>query len=638
MSGDSSEHSASSQKLAAAIAHIATAEYLRTKFLDIGGQFEEMLKTDRESVTVDLSELAEGLSAQGTRVSAEHFRWIVTATQIDGLVTFFHTVRTIRPAAFTAAVILLVGNLAFGTFRRDFGAIGGTFITIAAMSFSTLCVLFPLSWLAAKMPPPWPKLIASISTHLQLQFGLVAAGALLLGAGFIILNRKVRDSRTAGEQTSVILKNRGSRPALITAGLTILFAAVGSYFVSRPQSNQQGQVLEPSGPVIQVPSTLLFSGAGRGTVSLTSARVTVDQVGSIQRALRQNPHDAKILNNAGVIYRGIGQPEEGNRLLSEAVKAAPNDPIINYNYANGLYQDGNVKEAGRYADVAISADARFDEARLLRAATAVQQRDFDTASEQISKLVNKGLSIAYIIDGVIKLFKGKFQEALMSFQSALKMTPNDPTALYNSGVASQRQNNQPTAENFYRQAIATHQAPAEAHDNLGIILANSGNIDAALGEFREAVFLRPDKTFRDHLKEIYPRATAISSNSRMPVETKQSQSPPPGYAQLPPANRTTVGIGSIGAGRLTVINSSEHVLEMAIRGPTTNTLIIPPYLSNTVSIADGQYRLIARSPDDPKIRPFYGSELYRGTEHYSIEMEVIQLAPTPSPQGTSIRR
>src|SRR5437879_6499625 len=46
------------KKIATAITQTATPDFLRNKLLDIGGQFEEMLKADRDSATADLSELA----------------------------------------------------------------------------------------------------------------------------------------------------------------------------------------------------------------------------------------------------------------------------------------------------------------------------------------------------------------------------------------------------------------------------------------------------------------------------------------------------------------------------------------------------------------------------------------------------
>src|ERR1700722_522974 len=90
IASNSAEDLAERKTRAAAIAKIATPEYLRSKVLDIGAQFEELLKADRESATLDLSELADGLRAQGIRMPAEDFKTVVTASQIDDLVKTVH--------------------------------------------------------------------------------------------------------------------------------------------------------------------------------------------------------------------------------------------------------------------------------------------------------------------------------------------------------------------------------------------------------------------------------------------------------------------------------------------------------------------------------------------------------------------
>src|SRR5262249_40439935 len=112
------------RKIAAAISETATPEFLHRKLLDIGGQFEEMLKADRDSVAVDFSELADALRAQGIRWPAEDFRGVVAAGQIDALVKGVHLFESLKVAALIASVGLLIANLALAVTRKKYGALG----------------------------------------------------------------------------------------------------------------------------------------------------------------------------------------------------------------------------------------------------------------------------------------------------------------------------------------------------------------------------------------------------------------------------------------------------------------------------------------------------------------------------------
>ena len=290
------------------------------------------------------------------------------------------------------------------------------------------------------------------------------------------------------------------RSTIVAGSLAVVLAAAAAFFAIEFNKKPKIQVFQPSGPIVQVPPAILFSGGGGETPG--SHTVSPEQIQRMQRALFLRPHDPKVLNDAGATFAAAGQLERGNQLLSEALKLAPEDPVIKYNAARGLYQQGKTNEAVQQLDKALGINPKFDDARLLRAAASVQQKDYNSAQNQILRLVNKGVLIALVTDGVIKLGQGKTKEALDLFQQALKLAPKDPTALYNSGVATQMQGNVASAQGFYKQAIASDPSLAEAHNNLGTTLAQQGKEQAAFEEFHQAAFLNPDDpSFKDHVSK-----------------------------------------------------------------------------------------------------------------------------------------
>lgn len=309
------------------------------------------------------------------------------------------------------------------------------------------------------------------------------------------------------------------RTSMLIAGAVIIFAAFAIYLNVHWQKPKV-LTLQPSGPIVQVPPTILF----RGSNKKASGQISNDLVAELQHALSLHPRDPKLLNDVGAVLASTDQMTEGNRLLGEALKYAPSDPIINYNYGRSLYAEGKTPEAIQAVDNALQLQPDFDEAHLLKAAAAVKQADYQTAEQQISQLLKKGVRIALIIEGVIQLSKREFQQALNSFAEALKLDPQDDAALYNSGVASQGMNNLSDAESFYRRAIASNPTFAEAHNNLGTILVHSGNDRAALAEFQQAASLRPDnETFKEHASKV---AQLLGSGKQSPDNGSSAKTSP----------------------------------------------------------------------------------------------------------------
>ena len=134
--------------------------------------------------------------------------------------------------------------------------------------------------------------------------------------------------------------------------------------------------------------------------------------------------------------------------------------------------------------------------------------------------------LAYDNLGFALVLRGKGEEAMPLFQKALELRPDYPEAHYHLGIgwpsaasstrrslnierrsSSTRSTSRPikisawrwpaaatpieaTAE--FKKALAIEPAYAEAHYNLGRVLAGRGEVDAAIAEYQKAIELRPD--------------------------------------------------------------------------------------------------------------------------------------------------
>jgi Tfp pilus assembly protein PilF len=82
--------------------------------------------------------------------------------------------------------------------------------------------------------------------------------------------------------------------------------------------------------------------------------------------------------------------------------------------------------------------------------------------------------------------QGKFSEAAEMYHRALALRPGDPDLFCDVGYSFYLQQRWAEAEMNLRQAIALRPEHARARNNLGLLLARTGQDDAALAEFRKA--------------------------------------------------------------------------------------------------------------------------------------------------------
>ena len=86
--------------------------------------------------------------------------------------------------------------------------------------------------------------------------------------------------------------------------------------------------------------------------------------------------------------------------------------------------------------------------------------------------------------------QGKAVEAASRLGELRRLKPDDPEVWFLTGVLHRE--NPSAAESAYREAIRLRPEYAEAHNNLGILLARQGRLEAAIGHFRETLRIRPD--------------------------------------------------------------------------------------------------------------------------------------------------
>ncbi len=138
-----------------------------------------------------------------------------------------------------------------------------------------------------------------------------------------------------------------------------------------------------------------------------------------RRALRHDPHNAKVNANLGVLYERLGRLEDAERHLRQASSVEPNNASVHNNLGVVLYRMGNYDGAMIEFNRTLSLDA-----------------------ERLDAYTNKGL---------IFTRWGRYEDAQRAFMQVLAFSPNDPLANYNLGLVYEEVDNIDRAvDHYYR--------------------------------------------------------------------------------------------------------------------------------------------------------------------------------------------
>ena len=87
---------------------------------------------------------------------------------------------------------------------------------------------------------------------------------------------------------------------------------------------------------------------------------------------------------------------------------------------------------------------------------------------------------------------GKLDEAVLAFQKALSIKPNDAQAYYNMGNALKDQEKLEEAIDAYRKALSIKPDYADAYNNMGNALKDQEKLEEAIDAYRKALSIKPD--------------------------------------------------------------------------------------------------------------------------------------------------
>ncbi len=134
----------------------------------------------------------------------------------------------------------------------------------------------------------------------------------------------------------------------------------------------------------------------------------------------------------------------------------------------------------------------------------IYDKDDDKALEYYDQALKYGDYLLVLkLKGYILTRKKKYCEALDTYKRALQINPFDVELLTGCCRSAYRLGDKKKAFNYAKEVLAVDPSHAEAHNLLGLIYKDSGNMKYAEREFREAVNLDPkQKIYRKNLESV----------------------------------------------------------------------------------------------------------------------------------------
>nr|WP_282571407.1 tetratricopeptide repeat protein [Methylonatrum kenyense] len=199
--------------------------------------------------------------------------------------------------------------------------------------------------------------------------------------------------------------------------------------------------------------------------------------------------EARVLLAAG--YRGLQQPRQATRVLTEGLAHADGDPRIIAQLARAM--DGDVAELRQAIEQLSETDAAAHQIRLAAAEAFFGRGQTDAALAILSdmqiqhdeELLGQQLLI------VASVHRGDLDKALHEAQALIDAYPGKPLGYNLLGGIHFFSERLDEAEAAFRKAVARSEGDPQAHLNLGLLAEARGDIPAAIRHFRDGLERKP---------------------------------------------------------------------------------------------------------------------------------------------------
>jgi tetratricopeptide (TPR) repeat protein len=229
----------------------------------------------------------------------------------------------------------------------------------------------------------------------------------------------------------------------------------------------------------------------RRAAQLASSGKVREAIALYESHIAEQPNDALVLNNLGVLCRRIGDSERGLSCLRRASEISPNNADLAYNLANALSERGGRDEAAELYQKAIKLNPIYV-AAYVNLAHMLQSAKKD---EEAANWLKRGVAVApnsaalHFQLGSQLWQRGKDTAALAHYRIAASLDPADANTKHNIAAALLRLDRYEEALTAAEETIAGGSASAETFAIEGQALVALGRLDKGEEALRRALAL-----------------------------------------------------------------------------------------------------------------------------------------------------
>ena len=236
----------------------------------------------------------------------------------------------------------------------------------------------------------------------------------------------------------------------------------------------------------------------------------------LEEALKADDNDADSHILLGYILGQGGDFSSALRHLQRAVALRPESADVHYNYGAALWYSGAKDKAIPQLKESVRLDPSAGASYSLLGLAQRDQGDLAGARLSLERAIALSPTAAanFIDLGILFLRQNQLDHALAQFRAGLSAASADPAPDWDDAIAGLRDvvtkmrradvhdvlglllgrkgasSDEVLAE--FREALKLQPKNAEAHNNIGLVLAQTGEDEKAVGEFREAIALKPE--------------------------------------------------------------------------------------------------------------------------------------------------
>lgn len=181
-----------------------------------------------------------------------------------------------------------------------------------------------------------------------------------------------------------------------------------------------------------------------------------DAMAEYEKGLELEPMNINLINSLGVCHGVSEDLEKAREAFEQAIAISPKEIMVVYNLGLIHQIQGDMDKAILYMRKAHGIDDTIFEVELLLGHLLFKENRYEQALPHLAAAarINPESGLAFRIQGEIYLDRQAPDKAGAAFNSAVKLNPNDPTALSGYAVAMVRRNrNLKIALNFAKKSV-----------------------------------------------------------------------------------------------------------------------------------------------------------------------------------------